>query len=229
MRLKKLIILCLAVVGFLGLTGAVYAGTASLRMRGWEFDPEKHHHVIGKWQYRLGQADAFGGNHNFGVLLSKNTTTSELAAGGLSLTKGYHFINNNGGLQQVGYDIRDGSHCGAGAPRFNIVGTVGTAAKDNKTYFIGCNSPPPTSEVDGVGWRTLTWGSSDNSAPLMAFGPEGLVDIRGIQVKSIDIVFDEGTDVGNGLAILDNINIDGTIITRPGATDPSDPESMAIE
>ena len=71
-------------------------------------------------------------------------------------------------LTQLGYDIRKpgttsadarGSWCGAGAPRFNI------QTKDD-FYFLGCASPPPTTQLDGHGFMRLTWGSpSWRSAP----------------------------------------------------------------
>jgi hypothetical protein len=35
-------------------------------------------------------------------------------------------------------------------------------------------------------------------------------------VVRISIVFDEGTDVGPGYAYLDDININGTLIGKPG-------------
>jgi hypothetical protein len=35
-------------------------------------------------------------------------------------------------------------------------------------------------------------------------------------VERIDIIFDEGDDVGPGFVYLDNININGTLIGKPG-------------
>ena len=39
-----------------------------------------------------------------------------------------------------------GSHCGAGAPRFNVV------TADGSLYFLGCNSPPAEVAEVGDGW-----------------------------------------------------------------------------
>ena len=111
-------------------------------------------------------------------------------------------------LTDIGYDIRKhggydsplGSHCGAGAPRFNVVTNFGT-------HFIGCASPPPVSQVMGMGWTRLAW------SPAAAFPPI----IPGSVVQTIDIVFDEGTDTGPdyfGLAILDNIMVNGVSVGR---------------
>lgn len=35
-------------------------------------------------------------------------------------------------------------------------------------------------------------------------------------VQSVDIVFDEGTDVGQGFVYLDNIDYNGTVAGKPG-------------
>jgi hypothetical protein len=157
-----------------------------------------------------------------GLLLAKTGPTANNASAVAELkglTKGLV-------IAELGYDIRKpgadtsagprGSHCGAGSPRFNVVTADGT------TYFIGCNSPPATTQVPGQGWIRLRWGGA---APLLAF-PQlggGPVDIRGMQVDSISIVLDEGQDAGPdnfGLAVLDNIDVNGTIVGR-GATDAS--------
>jgi len=128
-------------------------------------------------------------------------------------------------VTELGYDIRKpgpdgaadpgggaagprGSHCGAGAPRFNVT------TQDGKTYFIGCNSPPATTELKGQGWTRLRWGGS---APLSAYSASTglLTDISGMKVKEIDIVFDEGQDTGPdnfGLAVIDNIDVNGTLV-----------------
>jgi hypothetical protein len=130
-------------------------------------------------------------------------------------------------LTELGYDIRKpgttaadprGSWCGAGAPRFNI------QTKDD-SYFLGCASPPPTSQLDGHGFVRLTWGS-----PLMAFGSEGALEPVTGKVKSLRIVFDEGTtaggaELGFGLAVLDNINVNGVRVGQgPREGDDDDEE-----
>jgi hypothetical protein len=157
-----------------------------------------------------------------GLLLAKTGPTANNASAVAELnglTKGLV-------LTELGYDIRKpgtdtsagprGSHCGAGAPRFNVTTADGT------TYFIGCNSPPATTQVPGQGWIRLRWGGA---APLLAFPQAGgaAVDISGTEVASIAIVFDEGQDAGPdnfGLAVLDNIEVNGTMVGR-GATDAS--------
>ena len=119
-------------------------------------------------------------------------------------------------LSELGYDIRKpaappddrGSHCGAGAPRFNIVTSDGT-------FFLGCNSPPAVVTATGDGWIRLRW----TGTPFMAFNTSGvLVAVTGT-ISSIFILFDEGTDASGGpdefgLAVLDNIDVNTVLVGR---------------
>jgi len=162
--------------------------------------------------YTAGPSGDTKDKHNEGLILAKTGPTNNNA----SATADLKDVKDTA-LTELGYDIRKptsstdprGSHCGAGAPRFDIVGQNGTL------YFVGCNSPTPTSDVsEGANgeWQRLRWGGS---SPLMAFGPSGLTDITGLKVKSISIVFDEGQDTGPdnfGLAVLDNIDVNSTLV-----------------
>jgi hypothetical protein len=78
---------------------------------------------------------------------------------------------------------------------------------DNVDHFVGCVSPTPGTTAVGLGWLRLRYN------PLLAFPPILATDT----VKSITIIFDEGQDVAPwnfGLAVLDNIDINGTLIGR---------------
>jgi hypothetical protein len=151
---------------------------------------------------------------NEGLLLAKTGPTGNFASATAEL------INVKGiVLTELGYDIRKhggstsplGSHCGAGAPRFNVITSDGF-------FGIGCNSPPATVQQLGNGWTRLRWG-----APLVGFlNFSTLVPVTGT-VQRIVIVFDEGQDIGPdffGGAVLDNINVNGKLVGR-GATDAS--------
>ncbi len=145
---------------------------------------------------------------NQGLLLVKTGPTNNFAAATAEL------INVKGiTLTELGYDIRkgglntftpNGSHCGAGAPRFDIVTT------DNAVHFLGCNSPQPVATNVDIDWLRLRW---DAAGLLAAFPPIMSTDV----VSRIVIVFDEGTDTGPdffGAAILDNIDVNGTLVGR---------------
>ena len=145
---------------------------------------------------------------NEGLLLAKTGPTNDNAAGTARLTDVPSTIT------ELGYDIRKGggpgsaigSHCGAGAPRFDIV------AKSGAIYFIGCNSPPAAVTATSAGWTRLRWG-----AATMAFG-QGTTPpaaLSSLSVKEVDIVFDEGQDTAPdfvGLAVLDNVDVNGTLV-----------------
>jgi hypothetical protein len=150
-----------------------------------------------------------------GLLLAKTGPTSNVASA-LARISGVKGLM----LSELGYDIRKpdaaadprGSHCGAGAPRFNI------RTADGTLYFLGCNSPPGVA-TSGTGWLRLRWGAGGGA--LNAFGPGGLTDISGMTIKSITIVFDEGQDTGPdnfGMAVLDNIDVNGRLIGRGGVS-----------
>jgi len=154
---------------------------------------------------------------NEGLLLAKTGPTSNDASAGAVI----HDVKGTA-LTELGYDIRKpgvdvndprGSHCGAGAPRFNVV-------ISGETFFIGCNSPPPDIDSPGLGWQRLRWGGT---APLRAFSQTDSqcqpCSISGRPIEQLSIVFDEGQDAQGapdsfGLAVLDNIDVNGTLVGR---------------
>lgn len=172
-----------------------------------------------------GDRNDFG---NQGLILVKTGPTLNNAAAVADL-KGL----KGTAITELGYDIRKpgasiadprGSHCGAGAPRFDIV-------VDGSTHFIACASPVPTSDTPGIGWQRLRWGSNDGSAPLLAYPASGTCDspavpaaggqcdLSGVAVDEIAIVFDEGQDAMGGpdqfgAAVLDNIDVNGVLVGR---------------
>src|SRR6266550_3560762 len=144
-------------------------------------------------------------SHNQGLLLVKTGPTPNYAAAqaDISGVSGIH-------LTELGYDVRkprsfadaSGSHCGAGAPRFDVI------TSDNVDHFVGCASPTPLQTATGLGFVRLRWTPAQLAA---AFPPILPTDT----VKSITIIFDEGQDTGPdnfGLAVLDNIDINGTLV-----------------
>lgn len=154
--------------------------------------------------------------NNEGLLMAKTGPTSNDAAAVAVLDGVQGTV-----LTELGYDVRKpgvsvdprGSHCGAGAPRFDIT------LLDGSSYFLGCNSPAAPVQQPGVGWLRLRWGGT---VPLVAFSRQtGLPTVVGSSpVKSLSIVFDEGQDTGGpdnfGIAVLDNIDVNGQVVGRGG-------------
>jgi len=227
--MRKRITAVVAITAFLVLAAGAAAWGMSLRAKPFVFDPGDTELVQSGWIDGIGcptDASTFDGSStnpytdpacrtgdrrddsNEGLLLAKTGPTANVASAGVVLKK------VKGTLSELGYDIRKpgtssdprGSHCGAGAPRFNITAENGT------TYFLGCNSPPAV-QTPGNGWLRLRWGGA---TPLMAFNSTGaLENITSVRVRQLSIVFDEGQDTGPdnfGLAVLDNIDVNGKLV-----------------
>lgn len=154
---------------------------------------------------------------NEGLLLAKTGPSVANVAAAVAELKNVKGIV----LTELGYDIRKagptvaddrGSHCGAGAPRFNI--QTATAF-----FFLGCNSPAPDTQTPGEGFIRLRW------TPVRGFNAAtGVLEPITGPIKSITIVFDEGTDTGPdnfGLAVIDNIDVNGVLVGR-GSDDNGD-------
>jgi hypothetical protein len=237
---------CLLAVLVLAVPGLAFAdkdgGKAFKEVKAGQFDPGKTFLVQGEWLAGLGcpteaktaacdptdpacdktvpgptytdpacpTGDAKD-KRNQGLVLAKTGPTTNVAAAFAQLKHVKGIV-----LTELGYDIRKpgptvaddrGSHCGAGAPRFNVETTTGF-------FFVGCNSPAPDTQTAGDGFIRLRWGPTLLQGFNAATG--ALEPITGT-VKSIAIVFDEGTDTGPdnfGLAVLDNIDVNGTLIGR---------------
>jgi hypothetical protein len=119
-----------------------------------------------------------------------------------------------GTITELGFDYRKGGHCGAGAPRFNVTDEAGV------TYFFGCIYGVPTPAPQDLQWERVRF-------LVPTPGNEGFV-FGVTRVQSIEIVFDEGTDTptledpqGVGLAVLDNIDVNGRLITRGRGIEPN--------
>jgi len=133
-----------------------------------------------------------------GLLLNKNGPTPTCASAGATI-KG---LKKAATITELGFDHRLGDHCGAGAPRFNVTTTAGP------TLFFGCaGGTPAPAPQDPTQWERIRF-----TLPA------------GTQARSVEIIFDEGTDTvspsdpnGVGLAVLDNIDVNGQLITNgPG-------------
>jgi hypothetical protein len=150
------------------------------------------------WVKDMGLPDTHG-NDSEALLLSKNGATADCSAAGASL-KGVKGIT----LTEIGFDIRNGGHCGAGAPRFNVQAT------DGFHFLGGCANATQTPNTPQAGWTRVR---IDPTNPAQAFPPIA----PGAKIISIDIVFDEGVDTGpdfSGIAVLDNIDVNGVLVGR---------------
>lgn len=151
-----------------------------------------------------------------GLLLSKNGPTADCSSAGAEIkgVRGWTVTSTFA----LGYDFRNGGHCGAGAPRFDV-------DTDKGFFFVGCaNSVQTPAPQDPLQW-------TQSRSVLVTCGSEcfpGPIPF-GAKIKSISIVYDEGTDnpistsvdvQGVGLAVVDNIYINGQYIRSGPRTGP---------
>ena len=148
-------------------------------------------------------------SENQGLLLAKTGPTNNNAAAGARIDGLGNFV-----ISELGWDVRNGTHCGAGAPRFNIHVKSEPAST---IHFVGCSAMPVVSTGLYGTRRRVT--AAQLAGAGFAFSPIPM----GSVIDSIEIVYDEGqdtptaTEAGNGLVVLDNIDINGVLVGRgPG-------------
>jgi hypothetical protein len=223
--MRRTVVLCLPALLICAFVDPAFAAT-SFSVVPFEFDPGNTNLVAAKWKTGLGcptgggipasptnnstppfsdpgcPTGDSGDQHNDGLLLSKVGPTSTNASAGATIL-GVKGIT----LTEIGYDLRKpefygddkGSHC-AGSPRLKVV------TQDGTTHSIGCASPATTQTTNGD-WIRLRFALASATPPISSTFP----------VKSIQVVLEEGSDTGPdyfGLAVLDNIDINGTLIGR---------------
>jgi hypothetical protein len=155
-----------------------------------------------------------------GLLLSKNGTTPDCSAPGAKI-KRVKGIEVTAGFE-LGFDYRNGGHCGAGAPRFNVVVRNPNTGDDTFHFVGGCanDSTPTAAPQDPAQWTR---------ARFDVTGAESFPPIPvGSKIRSIDLIYDEGTDTatndtqGVGLAVVDNIFVTGKPVITRGPDDRDD-------
>jgi hypothetical protein len=172
--------------------------------------------VTSKWLGGMGLPDNGGANAttpndpHTGLLLSKNGPTADCSSAGAQITGVAGIVTT--ATSHLGFDYRNGGHCGAGAGRFNV--TVKNGSVQTFHFVGGCSndSTPTPAPQDPAQWTRVRF---ELSNPAEAFPPIPV----GSTIVSISILYDEGTDsvlvgdpMGIGLAVIDNIDIDGRTI-----------------
>ena len=163
---------------------------------------------------------------HFGLLVSKNGPTSDCSSAGAQIrgVKGTMVT----ATFALGFDYRNGGHCGAGGPRFNVSYTL-PDGRDGFSFVGGCanDSTPTPAPQDPLQWSRVRF---ETSNPAESFP----VIPAGSRIESIALITDEGTDTptgprpsgdlgnpaGIGLAVVDNIFIDGKFIRTGSGIEP---------
>jgi len=158
---------------------------------------------------------ATAGDPHRGLLLSKNGPTTDCSSAGARITR-VQGISVDATFT-LGFDYRNGGHCGAGAPRFNVVAKPPTGP--NTFHFVGgcANGVQTPAPQDLAEWTRARFAAAQQFPPIPL----------GSKIVSITLLYDEGTDTasvqdpnGVGLAVVDNIFINGQFIrTGTGIAD----------
>ena len=111
-RLLKAAAISLCLVATVAFAGSGF------QAKPFSFDPDKTGDITAAWTPHIGLPDAGGSDH--GLLLQKNGPTTDNAAAGASIAGVSGIV-----LTEIGYDFKNGGHCGAGAPRFNVQASDG--------------------------------------------------------------------------------------------------------
>jgi hypothetical protein len=197
--MKRLSILVLVFVLCLFTVTIASAASKKIKAKPFIFDPEYSGIVVAAWVTHQGLPDA--GKSDHALYLQKDGLTSVVASAG-AVIRGVEGIT----LNELGFDIRNDGHCGAGAPRFNVTTTAGDL------YFFGCAYG--THKPINADWTQVRFTDADASPQLSTAPPWPGFGI--VEVGSIMIIFDEGTDQGQGFTFLDNIDVNGALIGKPG-------------
>jgi hypothetical protein len=159
------------------------------------------------WQIGAGNP-ATGDSQNWGLYLQKSVPTATLTAAGADVV--FNNVPAVNTLTVLSFDIsglsgvpfEDGGHgyCNNGAPRWNLTTSGGG------TCFLGCAHGAKTQNPTS-GWFTIKFTPPFNLYPGCGT-PSGTI-------TGLSIVMDEGTDVGPGNVVIDEITINSRIFKKP--------------
>jgi hypothetical protein len=128
-----------------------------------------------------------------GLVIRRNPSASKAAIAGAAL-KGAAGSQ----LSQLSFDLRSDSECSTQAPQFVIV------TADEIVHKGGCASGT-TQALTASGWRRVSFDPANPGQLSPAVAP-------GMAVKTIALVMDH--PIGTGMAVLDNINVNGRYVGR---------------
>ena len=141
------------------------------------------------------------GNPAPSLFLQKGCPTATIAAAGADIIAPSVEDQPVSSLTELNFDYMNGGHCGAGAPRYNVV-------VDGNTYFLGCTQGTQTPA--GNNWTHVVFTPAQFAAA--GIPTTGTID-------DIYLIFDEGTDTPTGGTIgtagqvyLDNFSVNGVVV-----------------
>jgi len=162
-------------------------------VRPFSFEPSGSDTTSASWRRGAGAMRTSTDPANQGLVLVKNRLGSRTAIAGVVVTGAA-----GSPLSQLSFDLRTDSECSAQAPQFVVI------TNDNVVHSAGCASGRARA-LTATGWKRVSFNPGDGSQITPAVKP-------GTTVKTIALVMDK--IAGNGYAVLDNINLNGTFIGK---------------
>jgi hypothetical protein len=194
-------------VGAIGMPLVAHAAPPAFHLQPFEFVGTAAECGVAGTDTVTAKWDNSVGNPAPSIFLEKQGATSNCAAAGVDIVtplEGRPVSN----LTELNFDYKDGGHCGAGAPRFNI-------QADGMTAFLGCTYGTHTNL--GNGWVHVVFSPADIAAALVTAGIAPTATL-----EDLYIIFDEGTDTPSGGTIgtpgsvyLDNFSVNGQVVGSP--------------
>ncbi len=202
-----------AAVGIFGLVAAAAAGSfaappppPAFGLQPFEFVGTVANCGVAGTDTVTAKCDNTTGNPSPSIFLQKLGATSNCAAAGVDIItplEGQAVSN----VTELNFDYKNGGHCGAGAPRFNL------ELNSSSNAFLGCNSVLGTRTDLGNGWTHVEFSTADIAAAVDTAGglpTDTLTDLY--------IIFDEGTYTGpdfTGTVNIDNISFNNQVVGSP--------------
>jgi hypothetical protein len=162
--------------------------------------------VEAAWVTHQGLPDAGKSDHALSLEKSGPTANCAAASAKIQTVEGIT-------LTELGFDVRDDGDCGTNAPRFEIV------MSGDGLHTLGCADGPLTDTLTdrrGQTWSRKRWTVGNLADGTLTSPP---ITAASGTVVSITIVFDDGEDASpdsTGQTFLDNIDVNGTLIGKPG-------------
>jgi hypothetical protein len=137
--------------------------------------------------------------NKYGLVLTKYSPTSTAASAGANIT-GVSGIS----ITEIGFDVAEGGHCTATAPRFVITTTDSVVHN-----VVGCAMGTSVLPAPALGWKRVRFDVTNLAQAVPPINPTSTV-------QSMSVVLDKGPDATtkSGNDILDNIDVNGSLIGR---------------
>jgi hypothetical protein len=166
---------------------------SSIRAVAYTYDPADTGAVASRWVYGAGVPGDVTDPTNQGLVLANNASASSQTRAGVILSNVEGLT-----LSMLGYDLRQGSLCSARGPRFVVV------TNDEVAHTVGDCRSANAQPTQVKGWTRFQF---DPAQATPAIAPSSTV-------KSIALMLDDGPEASGGMAVLDNINVNGTLVGR---------------